>query len=677
LIIKENIWIKYSSDKVGSVRFITFSWTDFTTNCVFNDYGNPTQITYPANSVSSVRYSVTNTCDGIGTLTEVKQTLDNTTTSIWKLDAVDYMNHVTQYKTADNTITTNKNFDAVSGNLNEIKTGSIFDYLYTFDAATGNLMNRTDNIRTLSETFTYDILNRLETAVITGGTTLTTSYLPNGNIDYKSDVSETDYAYASSHPNAVETIENSIGNISELTQTTDYNAFNKISHIGEETETSDLYFTYGVDQQRKKMETFTDDELVKTKYYTSGFEREEIEGGATTDWNYITGGDGLAAIYRVVNGTGTLYWVAKDHLGSIMGLYNQSGTMLEEYSYDAWGRRRDPIDWDYLAAGLNPSQLITRGYTMHEHLDNNALINMNGRLYDPVLGRMLSPDNFIQDAGSTQNYNRYTYCFNNPLKYIDPSGNYVYYDFTGEHGEFGKGFYEGAFNSVPFYRNGSEGIGLGRPGSSNIYYENGDIETIGGYILHPDGSVGLPSNTYQGICDVYNILWGSNGLMWQNNGNNLICSTDKNYIGNAIRHGDPQNWFFNTVVVTEMFGMWLSGFGSFTSVVFKNNAVTDALKNSEGIIKAINDYNKIGRKEGYYSFGINGLIDAGLNPVEQFVGGYNYKIDVLNNNLQFTVTNTTSFSSFLYHLWPNSWNWSYGPMGNFNQTYIFTVPIKH
>lgn len=51
-----------------------------------------------------------------------------------------------------------------------------------------------------------------------------------------------------------------------------------------------------------------------------------------------------------------------------------------------------------------------------------SLINMNGRLYDPLVGRMLSPDIVIQDEQNSQAYNRYSYCFNNPLRYTDPSG---------------------------------------------------------------------------------------------------------------------------------------------------------------------------------------------------------------------------------------------------------------
>jgi RHS repeat-associated protein len=52
---------------------------------------------------------------------------------------------------------------------------------------------------------------------------------------------------------------------------------------------------------------------------------------------------------------------------------------------------------------------------------------MNGRLYDPLTGRFLSPDNYIQNPGFTQNFNRYSYCYNNPLKYSDPSGDWIEY----------------------------------------------------------------------------------------------------------------------------------------------------------------------------------------------------------------------------------------------------------
>ncbi|HEX7046956.1 MAG TPA: RHS repeat-associated core domain-containing protein, partial [Gammaproteobacteria bacterium] len=66
--------------------------------------------------------------------------------------------------------------------------------------------------------------------------------------------------------------------------------------------------------------------------------------------------------------------------------------------------------------------ITTRGYTGHQMVDNVGLIHMGGRIYDPELGRFLSPDPNIPDPGNTQAYNRYAYVYNNPLSFTDPSG---------------------------------------------------------------------------------------------------------------------------------------------------------------------------------------------------------------------------------------------------------------
>jgi len=67
--------------------------------------------------------------------------------------------------------------------------------------------------------------------------------------------------------------------------------------------------------------------------------------------------------------------------------------------------------------------LSNRGFTGHEHYPELRIINMNGRLYDPVIGRFFSPDRYVQIPDFTQSFNRYSYCLNNPLHYTDPSGN--------------------------------------------------------------------------------------------------------------------------------------------------------------------------------------------------------------------------------------------------------------
>ena len=121
-----------------------------------------------------------------------------------------------------------------------------------------------------------------------------------------------------------------------------------------------------------------------------------------------------------------MHFVFTDNLGSYSLITDQDGAFEERMSYDAWGRRRNPTTWTYYATGTEPAHLFDRGFTGHEHLDNFAIINMNGRLYDPVLGRMLSPDNYVQDATGTQSFNRYAYCLNNPLKYTDPTGDFFW-----------------------------------------------------------------------------------------------------------------------------------------------------------------------------------------------------------------------------------------------------------
>ena len=110
-----------------------------------------------------------------------------------------------------------------------------------------------------------------------------------------------------------------------------------------------------------------------------------------------------------------------DHQGSLSAYTTDSS--VTRLSYDAWGRRRNAADGSYDSVPVaEPVEAFDRGYTGHEHLDAFGLINMNGRLYDPMLGRMLSPDIVVQQADYTQSYNRYSYCFNNPLRFTDPSG---------------------------------------------------------------------------------------------------------------------------------------------------------------------------------------------------------------------------------------------------------------
>jgi len=111
--------------------------------------------------------------------------------------------------------------------------------------------------------------------------------------------------------------------------------------------------------------------------------------------------------------------VLSDNLGSINAVINAQTNEIRKYSYSAWGIPRDPDDW---TNSFEEELFSGRGFTGHEHLSEFDLINMNGRVYDPVLARFLSPDPFVQFPGVADGYNRYAYVMNNPLRFTDPSG---------------------------------------------------------------------------------------------------------------------------------------------------------------------------------------------------------------------------------------------------------------
>ena len=125
----------------------------------------------------------------------------------------------------------------------------------------------------------------------------------------------------------------------------------------------------------------------------------------------------------------TTHYLLRDHLGSLTAILDQYGTDLESFSYDAWGQRRTPGTAAMLAlltlrSALH-SRTTTRGYTGHEMLDAHGIIHMNGRIYDPKLGRFLQADPIVQFPHYSQGWNTYSYVLNNPLTYTDPSGYFI------------------------------------------------------------------------------------------------------------------------------------------------------------------------------------------------------------------------------------------------------------
>ncbi|MBO4661051.1 MAG: hypothetical protein J5610_06300 [Prevotella sp.] len=171
--------------------------------------------------------------------------------------------------------------------------------------------------------------------------------------------------------------------------------------------------------------------IKRTVYYGDGY--EEVADDSLGNYSITYLGENIIGVKK--DNAVSYYYVLTDHLGSIVGIYNAAGTTVFDATYDAWGQQtvtRNDIGF-------------LRGYTGHEMMPEFKLINMNGwssegyqtcldnrvvtdedevngRLYDPLLARFLSPDNYVQLPDFSQSLNRYSYCLNNPLKYTDPDG---------------------------------------------------------------------------------------------------------------------------------------------------------------------------------------------------------------------------------------------------------------
>lgn len=211
--------------------------------------------------------------------------------------------------------------------------------------------------------------------------------------------------------------------------------------ISSTTSTADrtLSFVYGPEHQRIRQTVAlsgngTSIYNAGSTWYLNGaggldltYEKEIKDNGTTEHKHFVSAGGLTFAMF--VSRTGNLNgkpaastnYFHHDQLGSLAVITDETGAVTERLAYDPWGKRRnlngvtDVLD---SIVGVNTD----RGYTMHEHLDEIGIIHMNGRIYDPLIGRFMSADLFVQSMDNLQSYNRYAYVLNNPLGKTDPSG---------------------------------------------------------------------------------------------------------------------------------------------------------------------------------------------------------------------------------------------------------------
>ena len=308
----------------------------------------------------------------------------------------------------------------------------------------------------LAETFVYDDLDRLTGAQLdnyyTGYSQNSNyAYSRTGNLLSKTDVGSYSYGGSCSGvtagPNAVTKVGSSNycydrnGNmISGNGRSVIYTAFNKPERITSNTGGS-VDFYHGANRSRLIKRSQLSG-TTKTTYYVglggSGgtlYEKSIDANGQVSHLLFIYAGNyhrGQPFAQIQLNDSGVqegIDFFHRDHIGSVTAVTDETGLFwrdgltlgVETRSYDPWGKLRSVNgELDPLAQNIEyPGNL---NFTGHENIPEVGLIHMNGRIYDPVLGKMLSADPTVPEPLASIGYNRYAYVNNNPLKYNDPTG---------------------------------------------------------------------------------------------------------------------------------------------------------------------------------------------------------------------------------------------------------------
>ena len=369
----------------------------------------------------------------------------------WRVDSTNANGQVVNSTLGGQLVSVTNEYSPETGMINGIRAVSSLwgtqyqDMSYSWDSI-GNLESFDDVKHSVSETYVYDSVNRLTDVLSTGGNS-SVDYDILGNIINKSGVGSYSYqdialpsecgtGASSPGPHAVRRITGPKTNffcydrngniVKDSDRIIEYTGYNKPSSI--KRGSTEVYFEYGPDRKRFKRVDKKNSQIT-TSYYIGGYER--IVGGSSVTHKISIGGS--AQVISIDGSPGVdIQYFLKDHLGSVVGIINDAGMPIEQSSYDAWGNRRatslildaNPLDYD--------NGITKRGFTGHEHIDSVGLIHMNGRVYDPVISRFLSPDPIIQAPGNLQSLNRYSYVWNNPLSKYDPSGYYSWDDFEDD-----------------------------------------------------------------------------------------------------------------------------------------------------------------------------------------------------------------------------------------------------
>lgn len=406
--------IAYDTLQRPSSTSLTLDGQTFTTSTTYDSAGRTATVTYPSGLVVGYTYDATH-----GKVSQLRDMRVATAPkTLWSATTRNAEGHVTAI-TYGNGLTGSRTFDPKTGNVTGLKvqngTTVLDDIALGYDIV-DNLTSRSNATTAVAETFAYDALQRLTS--FSRGTTVAGTYAYDavGNFTQKSDVGA--YAYTGSRLSSIGRDTYSYdanGNVlSGAGRTLTWTSFNMPKTIVKGTTT--LTFSYDGDHARIKQVAPSG-----TTYYADAGSYEKT---GTTHRHYLKVEGESVGELTISGATSSMHYHHTDHLGSLSLVTTETGAIAERLSWDPWGARR-------LTNGqAGPvTSAFRRGFTGHEQLDSVGLVHMNGRVYDPVIGRFLSADPVTQEPTNSQNYARYAYVFDNPLTHVDPTGYFSFKKF--------------------------------------------------------------------------------------------------------------------------------------------------------------------------------------------------------------------------------------------------------
>lgn len=125
----------------------------------------------------------------------------------------------------------------------------------------------------------------------------------------------------------------------------------------------------------------------------------------------------------------------------VTSLLNTNGEIANTYYYDAFGNISE-------STGEAENNFYYSGYFYDKE---TGLYYLNSRMYNPSSARFLQEDTYEGEEGSPLSLNKYTYCYNMPMTYVDPTGNYAVGDIVlvtgrGNASSYGDGNASKTFN---------------------------------------------------------------------------------------------------------------------------------------------------------------------------------------------------------------------------------------